>query len=90
MKKIISKWCFWEYITINFHSNWDSLMFWQSMNWRNFVFVYFAIEHADYVEQFLIDFWLFGLGITFTWHFQNKTKRKEDLDNFNKELWGNK
>ena len=86
MTKEIRWWKFWEFIIITFRSQWSSLIFWRKMNWRDFTFIQFEIEFADYAERFTLDFWLLGLGFGFAWHESCRKKRKQDLENFMKEI----
>lgn len=44
-------------------SDWDSLMFWRPMNWRDFKLVYLAGEWAHNTGRWSFDVWLLGVGV---------------------------
>lgn len=50
-----------------FQSDWDSLFFWQRMNWRDFTFIYLHIETDNYTRYFGISFAILGLHFSFDW-----------------------
>ena len=58
--------------SFNFYSDWDSLIFWKSMNWRNFTFIHLYFEFNNF-KWFEIDFAILGLHFNFDWFRKNPT-----------------
>lgn len=52
----------------NFWSDWDSLIFWQSMNWRNFTLIRIAGETNIYSKYFELEIALLGFHLEISWY----------------------
>lgn len=52
--------------SFGFYSDWDSLIFWKPMNWRDFTFIHFSLEFNAY-KNLEITFAILGLHFNFDW-----------------------
>lgn len=63
MKTLLKRFSF------EFHCDWDSLMFWRDMNWRDFTIIMLDIETAWKHKTIDINFGLLGFNFRFiVWH----------------------
>lgn len=61
-------------VDFDWYCDWDSLFFWQRMNWRDFNWITLATETNPYT-WIEIHIALLGLGFRFTWY-RNIEKNK--------------
>ncbi len=54
--------------SIEFHHNWDSLMFWQPMNWRNFTLIKIEGETNGYSKYLELEVMILGVGFEINWY----------------------
>ena len=54
-------------IEINFHHDWDSFMFWQPMNWRNFTWFKIHTETNNYSKYFELHITVLGFHFELDW-----------------------
>jgi hypothetical protein len=54
-------------IEIEVYHDWDSLIFWQSMNWRNFTWIRIDTETNNYSKYLELDLALLGFHFNLDW-----------------------
>lgn len=54
--------------SVSFSSDWDSFIFWKSMNWRNFTLITLYFETNSYSHWLEIDAAFLGIHFSFNIH----------------------
>jgi hypothetical protein len=65
--------------SIDFHHDWDSLMFWQPMNWRNFTLIKIDGETNGYSKYLELEIVLLGFHLEINWY--RGSGEKDDTGN---------
>ena len=67
---------------IYFRHDWDSLFFWQEVNWRDFTFIHFSMETNCYSKNLEVNLAILGLHLNFYWYKDHKKYEEELQDLF--------
>jgi len=54
--------------SVGFHHDWDSLIFWRQMNWRNFTLIRIDGETNGYSKYLELEIALLGFHVEINWY----------------------